>query len=175
MESDIASVGVLSLSRAAVGSSTLMWTHYADEHRGFCLGFSFSKKFLEHNSEQAIIGSTDVIYKPVNPFYEYFLDLAQEDGVPEGNDFWTMMLELGMRSKSTAWKHEKEVRIIRGKPGAVPFDPIDLSTVVFGSQMPMGSRATISRLLAGSEWKHVRLQQAKRKNNHEFGFEILDA
>lgn len=176
MESDIASVGVLSLSRAAVddSSSTLMWTHYADEHHGFCLGFSFSQAFLNHNPERAIIGSTDVIYKPVNPFYEYFLDLAQDSNVPEWNDFWTTILELGMRSKSTAWEHEKELRIIRGTPGAVPFTPKELSTVVFGNQMSTDNRATICALLGGPDWAHVRLQQARRKSNHEFGFEIVD-
>lgn len=33
--------GILSLS--AVRDQTLMWSHYADGHRGFCIGFNSQK------------------------------------------------------------------------------------------------------------------------------------
>lgn len=174
IEKDIRSVGVLSLSSANVEESVLMWAHYADEYRGFCLGFRFSNRFLQHNDEYAIVGCAPVIYKPVNHFYNFFLEIAKEEGVPAWDGFWTSMFDLGLRAKSTAWKHEEEVRVIRGMPGKVPFEPQELAVVIFGSRMSSENKDTIRRLLLGSDWEHVIFRQAVRRNNHELGLQIVD-
>ena len=58
--SDWGQSGVLSLSEVSI--CPLMWTHYADEHRGFCMGFELQAPFVEFNNEHQVIGRTKVGY-----------------------------------------------------------------------------------------------------------------
>jgi hypothetical protein len=172
MESDIEHVGILSLSRIA--DSALMWTHYASEHKGFCLGFRLSRTFTKLNEDHLIVGCSVVEYFHVNPFYEYFVEFAKAEEVPEWNEVYEVLLAMGMLAKSKSWKHEKEVRVVRKESGTVPFQPEDLVEVIFGSRMAERDRSTIRKLLSGSDWKHVRFREVV-KEEYEFGLSIVDS
>ena len=70
MEHDISKSVILSFSY--LKDNVLMWAHYAEEHRGFCLGFRLSKTFTEYNEEHLIVGCSNVHYSLINPFLDYF-------------------------------------------------------------------------------------------------------
>ena len=44
VQTDLRNVGVCSFSLEL--TNTLMWSHYADEHRGICLTYSFPESFF---------------------------------------------------------------------------------------------------------------------------------
>jgi hypothetical protein len=60
MDTDLAGLGVLSLAKKA--DNVLMWSHYAENHTGFCVGFQLSEKFTTHINDEQIVGAVDVSY-----------------------------------------------------------------------------------------------------------------
>lgn len=152
---DLSHMGILSLSRSC--RNTLMWAHYANNHRGFCLGFNFSRNFIELNHENKIVGSHPVLYKKENPFIGLFKEFAELS--PPFTDFWLYALSHGAVTKSIAWKYEQEVRIIKKEPGIVSFNPNELSEVIFGLNMPIENREFLKHLLRDPEWKHVKFKE----------------
>ena len=148
-----------------------MWTHYADNHRGFCLGFNLSKNFKESNSKEKIAGLHPVLYKKENPFIELFEEFARLS-LPF-NDFWYYALSHGAITKSLAWKYEREVRVVRKCPGLVPFDPIELSEIIFGLNMPDHNRNFIKHTLRDPEWSHVKYKEIFKTSEFVFSLRSL--
>jgi len=167
IENDVKKSAVCSLSREE--NNVLMWTHYADSHKGFSIGFTLSSTFTEYNEANAIIGTKEVHYSENNPFVEYFLEFAKCPKVPEWDEFWVSLLSLGLVAKSESWKYENEVRIIRGMPGKVQFSPAELKVVIFGLHMKLKKRQKIRKLLSGKEWGHVQMKEVKREHD---GFKL---
>jgi len=160
METDIGSVGVLSLSKCP--TNVVMWTHYADNHRGFCAGFQLSEKFTTHHNDEQIVGICGVHYSGENPFVEFFEEIATAEKPPSWEEFWQSLLSMGMVAKAVAWGYEEEVRVLRKEGGPVSFEPSELAEIVFGMNMPASDRATLRQLLAGGEWSHVKFKEIVR-------------
>lgn len=92
LQADIQGSGVFSLARSP--KNVLMWSHYADDHRGFALGFGLSEKF--RNSNQ-IIGAADAYYakaKPFTKFIEGVCSYSQTVGMER-------LLDLNSRNRPT--------------------------------------------------------------------------
>jgi hypothetical protein len=118
MDGNLASVGVFSLSKTP--THVLLWSHYASNHSGFCIGFRLPDSLSTHNNSHQLVGASDVGYSTANPFVEYFREMALAPAIPEWNEFWVSLLSIGMAVKAETWKYEEEVRILRANPGS-PF------------------------------------------------------
>lgn len=96
-----------------IQDSILMWSHYADYHKGFCVGYDIST-ILQGDTK--LPGGTEflypVIYRDEFPKPEetiqYFSYYATNDFQKE-NDWWQNYFAL---IKSTEWSYEKEWRLI---------------------------------------------------------------
>lgn len=160
IENDIKSCGILSFSKS--NDDVLMWSHYGNEHRGFCLGFDLSK-FTKYNEKHSIIGASDVYYCKTNPFFDFFMDIGKSEEILQWNKFWLPLLNLGLIAKSKAWKYEKEVRVVRKKYGLVSFEPAELVEIVFGLRTPEPHEKTIRTILKQKEWQHVKYKRVIHK------------
>jgi hypothetical protein len=118
------------LSQAAVvcfsqeHDNILLWSHYADCHKGICLEFDL----------EASAPGTAVL--PV----EYKEDCPLTDITPERA---AQMVVAASYTKATVWAYEKEWRLMRlTGPGVVSFAPKMLSGVILGSEISddMGNR-----------------------------------
>lgn len=173
MDRDLASVGVFSLSKTP--THVLLWSHYAANHTGFCVGFRLPDSLTTHENSHQIIGASDVGYSTGNPFVEYFREIAAAPAIPEWGEFWVTLLSVGMAVKAESWKYEEEVRILRANPGSVPFSPSDLAEVIFGLNMPSRNRETIKRILSSSEWSHVKFKEVVRTDAFALAVKDIDA
>jgi hypothetical protein len=167
MDADLAELGVLSLAKSA--DSILMWSHYAENHTGFCAGFQLSEKFTTHINDEQIVGAIDVSYTESNPFIDYFEEIVANDKPPEWEEFWLSLLSMGMVAKAKPWQYEQEVRVLRKRPGSVAFMAAELTEIVFGLAMSQHSRETLRKILSGAEWQHIRFREVVRLN----GFMLL--
>jgi hypothetical protein len=91
IESLIRSVGVCCLS--GVRDSILMWSHYANEHKGVCIGFHTGTSHFKY--------SWEVIYQEEFPV------------VVRPKDSHQQVLEKTILTKAACWAYEKEWRIIK--------------------------------------------------------------
>ena len=167
IENDVKKSAVFSLSKEE--NNMLMWSHYADSHKGFAVGFKLSTNFTKYNEANAIIGTEEVHYSTSNPFVDYFIELAKCKKPPTWDEFWVPLISMGLVAKSSAWKYENEVRIIRGIPGKVKYSHEELREVIFGLNMAPNKKNKIKKILSSTEWSHVQTKEVIREDD---GFKL---
>jgi hypothetical protein len=102
-------IGVLCLSKENSQSNTLMWSHYGDSHRGIALEFDtkmdtdFFKKITNViYSDDSHAQQKEKNKKIIKKIAPHLADTEREQG----------LLPV-LFSKSTQWKYEQEVRLIK--------------------------------------------------------------
>lgn len=141
----------------------LLWSHYADSHKGFCLGFDAS-----HDDEFG--GALQVLYSDTLPTVDFF------DRDP------TTALTSMVLTKAKSWAYENEYRLVAPKefiPGyfrregdQFKFPPDRLVEVIFGCQIDSKNEELLRDLI--SAYPHrIRIRRAVRSLN-SFALSILD-
>jgi hypothetical protein len=142
-------VGVLCLSKKR--NDILMWSHYADSHKGVCLEFDGMSKFMAHAQEVKYSKVRD----PIRPYYE-----TQEQ-----------MMEKALLTKSCHWTYEDEYRLLRYTegPGLVEFRPHNLIRIIVGAN---ADDATLD-LVKGWIGERVEPLRLSRASVSKTKFEVL--
>jgi hypothetical protein len=167
INTDARSAGVLSLASSPIDMK--MWAHYAGNHGGFCLGFQFSDRILTYNAEERIVGTTPVYYSATNPFIDFFTELGESREIPSFEAFWMGLLNRSLIAKSIVWKDEGEFRIVRADPGFVSFEPAEVKEIIFGIAMDSEYRKTITNILSGPSWQHLKYFEIVRDS---YGYQL---
>ncbi|HHQ4775508.1 TPA: DUF2971 domain-containing protein [Aeromonas veronii] len=104
----ISSVGIISLSETH--RNLLMWAHYADEHKGFCIGVKNS--YLENNGPlQPVLESTPIYDSPIKVRYD--TERFDFNNVSSSSiELFKNILTHQLTVKSDDWMYEKEYRSI---------------------------------------------------------------
>jgi len=138
-------VGILSLSEK--NDDILMWSHYANCHKGICLEFSTLQPSFFQSAQP-------VNYGDEFPTFNLHDIVVDEDLRKAAT--WMLM-------KASQWQYEKEWRVLEfgDGPGPKPFPPGVLSGVILGCRIPTDDRERVLSwiLLRGG---HVALYQAKK-------------
>lgn len=120
-------VGVLCFSKKC--DNILMWSHYADKHKGIVLGFDTSKEPLIH--------ARAVEYPVDNELYKFSIE----------NPFDKSLVESLFR-KAKDWEYEAEVRYVNPNgPGLVEYSYDALKIVCFGCRTSDEDIKTIMKIL----------------------------
>lgn len=146
------SIGVLSLTEQA--NDMLMWAHYADSHRGYCLEFDaamqpFSLAYRVHYAEE-------------RPKYRVF-----------GRNREELILRT-LLQKADFWKHEREWRLVKPVDwGAIDFPPEGLKSIILGVGIANGDEAALREIVAQRP-SPVTFKRAKL-NELAYRIEIVEA
>jgi len=142
--------GVFCLSQC--NTNILMWSHYSDNHKGFCIEFVRSSKNDLGDYEK----TRRVKYRPDYPI----ISPLSPDAFDQ--KFFT---------KAIDWKYEKEWRLIEEKGDiALPL-PVDISAIIFGLKMSSQNKTTIKDIL--SDNPNIIYRQAEKVPN-SFKLKIVD-
>lgn len=145
-------VGVYSLALpgSAYPDNELMWAHYADSHKGFCIEYDIDK--LEDSEEFTF----NVNKMKLN--YQDFPPLIALDDVGQKDNFLIKMF--GTKSKS--WEYENEIRLLYSTCGMKKYNPFALKAVYFGLNMDEKFQKKIVKGLENRNVKFYKMQrQAK--------------
>jgi hypothetical protein len=167
IDEQIAQVGVLSFSRAA--TDALMWSHYADGHKGLC--FEFEADLLW--PADGTLKRSDVEYLPAPPFQTMWRDMIQIQRRSGGYTGFghnipgraERFITKGILAKSDSWAYEKEHRMIRASQGAMQFEPSALTRVIFGTRTPHDTKLKVVELLKANGLTHVATAQVEPQAN----------
>lgn len=135
----------------------LMWSHYADAHKGTCLSFDISKD----NNFFALPFVVD--YPNEYPKINFIRERSPR-----------VRYKHIIATKSIDWKYEQEVRIVRdirdhgNSRGNIKFNKEALVEIKFGLRTNPKDIETIKKIADGQGYKHIKLFQAKLKDR-EFG------
>jgi len=127
-QENIDKLGICSFSEEINDSQTLLWAHYANDHKGICITYEFPESFL--NDENNILGTSRVTYKP-NSLTEWFVELGGELPVSDKELITTLLIRV-LTAKSPPWEYEKEVRIIRSEHGLFKIEKEHIKQILFG-------------------------------------------
>jgi hypothetical protein len=144
--------GVFSVT--PIKDNILMWSHYANSHRGFCIGFDSFKLF------DFLGGGGSVRYEKQFPI----ISPVEERGVQH---------LLQVLTKSFHWAYEVEYRLTTF---AIPNTAIEIpkeciTEIIFGSRISEASREDMCKVLK-ENLPHVKCYTATPKKS-EFSLEIL--
>ena len=142
-------VGILSLSEK--NDDLLMWSHYADCHRGICLEFSTSQPSFFQGALPVNYGDEF----PALNLHEIVLDETLRNTAP-----WMLM-------KARQWEYEKEWRVLDFEcgPGPKAFPRDALTAVVLGCRITDEYRKKVSSWLQTRGCNTV-LYQARQVAGH---------
>jgi hypothetical protein len=154
----VSNLRVLSLSRGEL--NPLLWAHYSDSHKGFCLGFDEYQLGTTERMKPQKVEYTEAL--PSLTFSERLLKSNFKDKshrielISTLEDF-TYKVAL---TKPKEWEVENEFRIVHKHPmqGNVrKFGRLALREVILGLSMDEANQEKIIEILSIDEWKHVKL------------------
>ena len=169
IDKSLKNIGVCSFSRAR--KNQLMWSHYADEHKGFCIGF---KEALFYPHPQ-LLKPIDVTYQSKHPFDKIVSAMPDSVNGEILETIANLFIKAAIGTKYTYWKYERERRIIRKASGAHKFTPKHITSIAFGLKMPKKNRKELRDLLRKPEWSHIKWYQAKKSiERFALEFELIN-
>ena len=135
----------------------LVWSHYADQHRGFCIKFD-----RESNN---VLGKTERT-KPIEYKDDYpDVDLFDPTGKINESIFKDMFF-----IKTKGWEYEWEWRFVCDEGDKEEPMPFNISSIIFGLKMPQRHRDTIINILSG---QGISFKEAVKADN-QFKINIID-
>lgn len=139
-----------------INNNLLMWSHYSDGHKGFCLEFDTSHKPFNK--------AMKVEYKKDFPYVDPMVYLKQEKNL---NVFFEPIL-----TKHQDWEYEQEWRIFHKEANKLfGYSVGSLNAVYFGCNVDPVNIEIIALILQGQN-EDVKFYQAKKsKNNYSLVFE----
>ncbi len=119
-------VGIYSLAKAENNHplNNLMWRHYANNHKGFCIGYDTELLMKKHQAPNNVYFA-GVRYSKYMPTLSW-LDIKKAQEI---------FLQKILATKSVDWEYEKEVRLIFDDFGLKVYPNQALKSIYFGVSM----------------------------------------
>jgi hypothetical protein len=114
---------MLSLTRKR--NNLLMWSHYADSHRGFVIGFDFDNPFFHREKPRTMTPLDEVRYSNKRPVMPPFEEITPEN-----------VHELVFLTKSEHWAYEEELRMFAQPKAANAVETDDRGLKIYLFDLP---------------------------------------
>ena len=121
------------VSFAESNDCPLMWSHYGDQHRGICLGYSVPEKSTV-DVQEVEYGGTRLV------------KASDVSAMLNGDDEARARVDAGvLLRKAESWSYEREWRLIgrRGTEGS----PLELEEIIFGMKCKQSAKYTVMKAL----------------------------
>lgn len=128
--------------------NTLMWSHYANNHKGICLGF-----YIKPIEKETTYSYLDVAYKQqLKPMPYSFTNPTQH--------YFSLIYWMNVKSK--VWEYEQEIRVINFKEnGVIPLDNMEIKEIFYGVGLAENEIQTLDNLIKSKGLDIVRKGKMK--------------
>ncbi|UWX60473.1 DUF2971 domain-containing protein [Chryseobacterium oranimense] len=139
-------VGILSLCEE--NTNLVMWSHYSDNHRGYCIEYNLNSNTINQlnfeNDDEVFLMEVEYEDTPID-----FLSL------PSSFQFY-------LRRKSKLWEYENELRYISSKKGLHKIPSDSIKAIYLGANINKIVKEAIIKLCMD---KKINLYQSTLSNN----------
>jgi Protein of unknown function (DUF2971) len=146
-------LGIYSLSKNYLDE--LLWAHYANSHKGFCIEYDLDILLQTFKTEKVF--SFPVIYNKTPP------DITIADISNRNN---TLLHKLS-GYKSKRWEYEAEHRIITDYSGKQSYNYQALKSIYFGLRMPEAHKLEIFKTLSNRSIKFYQIEHLSKSYKFE--------
>jgi len=168
------------ISYCGAVESLLLWSHYADSHRGIALGFDYGTGTFNQTSPTSLLRIAEpVVYADEPGAERASIDISKIAATAkiEKISGTRLMLNEGFRFKGAEWKYEDESREfvlletceMNGENYFMPFQCSMLKKVVLGADCEIDAATVAHSLRQGRQrgiWSEVTIQRASRNPTH---------
>lgn len=166
------SAGIYSLSKPKDGETfpcnELLWAHYANSHKGFCIEYDLEKISSGVTPGFDISNVINVAYENERPnAYKY------------DNIFQAQKKVFG--TKSLAWEYENEIRLVFEKYGEKVISESAITAVYFGLRISLEDRRDIINRLSGRSIDFYQIERIENlyqlkatKLSFDYSYEIVN-
>ncbi len=123
--------GVVSLAERA--TCPLMWSHYSDQHKGICIGYSIPETAIASLHKVNYGGSRLVAASKVAAMF------------PDNADMRRQVDEAVLLRKAGSWRYEREWRLIG--PRGIQNSPLELEEIIFGMRCTAPVKYVVAKAL----------------------------
>lgn len=141
----------------------LLWSHYADGHKGVCLKFDIQLDLDFFSLPSRMVYQSDY------PVYN-FINNPPVEGEITGTD---EMIGKLLLTKSNLWSYEQEVRIIKKTSGLHYFKKGALVELIFGSKTNIAEINRIKTLAMKNGYEHLNYKKAILKKT-KYGLDFIE-
>ena len=116
----------------------LMWSHYADNHKGICLKFDVLKDtafFFSGDNSKSTVAIGKMIYSPKDYSHLNANEILKQN----------LIVKVVPFTKYEDWAYEKEVRIISTKSGIIQYNKSALVEINFGCKIDESTIQTVKK------------------------------
>lgn len=144
-------------------NNILMWSHYADNHRGFCIEYTFTPDFIEQRNFK-------------NHVFSLILDVDYSNDNDDVLKKFTINTQQAFASKAECWKYENEVRLLYYNPdciskyGMISLGNSLISAIYFGYKCSEDNIRLIKKILGDK----IRYYQMKQVNGKIYTLEPIE-
>lgn len=149
---DIGNIGIYSLSKPTekdFPNNELLWAHYANSHKGFCIEYDLNKLIDNYSKEYDIRNVINVQYQDERP------EVTELD-----NTFTIQNKVFG--TKSLAWRYENEIRLVFNTAGKKTIISEAVTGIYFGLKISLEDRRDIIQKTQG---RNIDYYQIERNDN----------
>ena len=147
-------LGIYSLSTSDKDfpDNELMWAHYANSHKGFCIAYDVEK--LEDSEKFSLdVNRMTINYSEKPPQIE-ITDIKSPN----------FIIKL-FGTKSPVWQYEKEIRLLYTNYGMKKYNPFALKAIYFGLNMDKQYQAQIIEKLENRDVKFYKMERKDKSYN----------
>ena len=137
-------LGILSLSKRY--DDELLWAHYANSHKGFCIEYDLDRLLSKQNPKHRFF---DIQYSDKIPNLDFSQLLGQND--PD------ILIKKMLGYKSKRWEYEQELRIITENQGINTYDYRAVKAIYFGLKTPKPTISKTMKTLQGRKIKYYQM------------------
>ena len=136
--------GIYSLSKTQLDE--LLWAHYANGHRGFCIEYDLDTLMSLYDND---LFSFEIKYCNTPP------TLSHNDMNKLDDSKFIYQKLMGI--KSIKWKYEKELRIISQEIGFKNYDYRAVKSIYFGIRFPNDKKQSVMKTLKGRKINYFQM------------------
>jgi len=156
-------------------NNTLMWSHYADSHKGFCIEYERdpTNDFWKQVEPVNYVSTVKPILELVTEIFDIKLFKSKPVNPERFPQLIDTLIKKSIYCKDKSWAYENEWRFMCSKtePG-LSRTPLKISRIIFGLRLSPWDRETLlnlTRNIKGIEYQHA---NGAIKDNFEM--EIVD-
>lgn len=139
-------------------SNMLMWSHYADGFKGFCIHYDLPEL---HTSLKSMNPGTKFEYCSVR-----YLDKPHRISLAQDLERGTIEALKSIQCKHEQWCYECEIRMLASETGAFSFSPSSVKTIYVGGRMPQDQKDLLVAV-ARNSFPDCSLKEVMVANNSE--------